>query len=155
MKVAQPPKPKAGKKIPEMARRIRAIENVRARYEGQPYIIGRSDCATLVRTLLVAMGHKKLPKPKPYKTALGAKRELTRLGFESLEAMMDTLLPRIAPAMMRVGDIALVEADPDDAAGDETLVVSLGNKFWGWHPDQMDLAVLMIEPVNLKAAWRA
>lgn len=155
VKVTAPPAPKKFQRVPEMARRMRAIESIRARFEAQPYKIGQSDCAKLVRALLVQMGHKRLPKPKPYKNAIGAKRELTRLGFDSLEAMMDTLLPRIAPAMMLPGDIGLIEADPDDAAGDETLVVSLGSKYWGWHPDQLALAVLMIEPQNIKAAWRA
>lgn len=153
--VTPPPAPKKGKPIPEMARRLRAIESVRARFEGKPYKIGRSDCVKLVRSLLVAMGHKGLPKPKPYKNAIGAKRELTRLGFGSLAVMMDSLLPRIAPAAMLVGDVGLIPADPDDAAGDETLVVSLGNKYWGWHPDQFELAVLVIDPANIRAAWRA
>lgn len=153
--VTPPPPPEKFARVPEMPRRMRAIESVRARFEGKSYKIGRSDCAKLVRALLVAMGHTKLPKPKPYKTALGAKRELTRLGFDSLEQMMDTLLERISPAAMLVGDIGLIPADPDDAAGDETLVVSLGNKYWGWHPDQFELAVLVIDPDNIKAAWRA
>jgi hypothetical protein len=156
MKVTAPPPPKKGKRVPEMARRMRAIESIRARFEGQPYKIGQSDCAKLVRALLVAMGHRGLPKPKPYKNAIGAKRELTRLGFASLEAMMDTLLDRIAPAAMLAGDIALSFADPDDAAGDETLFVHLGsNKFWGWHPDHFALVQLAPEAIHIKAAWRA
>ncbi|MES2902833.1 MAG: hypothetical protein V4696_01485 [Pseudomonadota bacterium] len=156
MKVTPPPSPKKGKRIPEMARRMRAIESVRARFENKPYRIGQSDCAKLVRALLVAMGHKRLPKPKPYKNAIGAKRELKRLGFDSLEAMMDTLLPRIAPAMMLPGDIALIPADPDDAAGDETMIVSLGGaKFWGWHPDHVALVHLVPPASLIKAAWRA
>lgn len=156
MRVTPPPPPKRGRRLPDMARRMRAIESVRARFERKGYKIGTSDCAKLVRALLVAMGHSKLPKPKPYSTALGAKRELTRLGFESLEAMMDRLLPRIAPAMMLAGDVALIEADADDAAGDETMVVALGgDKFWGWHPDQAALAVIIIDLTKIKAAWRA
>ena len=139
-----------------MARRMLAIESIRARFEGKPYKIGQSDCAKLVRALLVKMGHKKLPKPGPYKNAIGAKRELTKLGFKSLEAMMDTLLPRIAPAMMLPGDIALVPADTDDAAGDETMIVSLGGgKFWGWHPDHFALAHLVPDASMIKAAWRS
>lgn len=149
------PGPGKGKRIPDMVRRMRAIESVRARFEHKPYKIGVSDCAKLVRALLTSMGHSKLPKPKPYKNALGAKRELTRLGFANLEAMMDTLLKRIAPAAMLIGDVALIEADPEDAAGEETLIVSLGNKYWGWHPDQFELAVLVIDPTNIKAAWRS
>ncbi len=154
-KVTPPPPPEKFARVPEMTRRMRAIESVRSRFEGKPYKIGQSDCTKLVRALLVSMGHTKLPKPKPYKNAIGAKRELTRLGFASLEQMMDTLLERITPAAMLVGDIGLIPADPDDAAGDETLVVSLGNKYWGWHPDQLALAVLVIDPDNIKAAWRA
>ncbi len=68
---------------------------------------------------------------------------------------MDTLLERIPPAAMLPGDIALIEADPDDAAGDETMIVSLGQKYWGWHPDALTLAVLVVDPINIKAAWRA
>lgn len=155
MKVTPPPAPAKFKRVPEMARRLRAIESLRARFEGQPYKIGRSDCAKMVRALLVQMGHTGLPKPKPYKNAIGAKRELTRLGFASLAAMMDSRLERIAPAAMLIGDIGLVPADPNGAAGDETLVVSLGNKYWGWHLDHFELVVLVIDPANITAAWRA
>ena len=156
MRVTPPPPPKRGRKLPEMTRRVRAIESVRARFERKPYRIGTNDCARLVRALLVAMGHSNLPKPKPYKTALGARRELSRLGFDTLAAMIDSRLERIAPAMMLAGDVGLIEADQDDAAGDETLVVALGaDKFWGWHPDQVGLAVMVIDLGNVKAAWRA
>ena len=155
MKVTPPPRPKPGRHTPVMAKRMRALESLRAKFEGKPYQPGINDCAKLVRPLLVKMGHIKVPKPRPYKNAIGAKRELTRLGFKSLEEMMDSLLPRITPASMLPGDIGLVQADPDGELGDETMVVALGSdKFWGWHPDQVELAVLVIQPDDIKAAWR-
>ncbi len=80
---------------------------------------------------------------------------MKRLGFESLEAMMDALLTRIAPASMLPADIGLVEADPEDQEVVETLVVSLGHKLWGWHPDQEELAIIEPNVGVIKVAWRA
>lgn len=155
-RVTEPPKAKKFQRVPDMTRRMRAIESVRARFEGQPYRIGRTDCATLVRALLVQMGHKGLPKPRPYKNAIGARRELTRLGFASLEGMLDSLLPRIAPAAMLPGDVALSFADPDDAAGDDTLFIYLGsNKYCGWHPDHFALVQMAPQSFHIRAAYRA
>lgn len=149
--VTPPPAPPKFKRRSEMQRRMDALEAVRDRFEGKPFRLGTNDCAQLVRRMLREMGHPALPRPKPYTTELGARRELKRLGFDSLEALMDSLLPRIAPAAMLAGDIGLVDAEP---AGGETLVVSLGHKFWGWNHDHDAMAPL--EPLGdvIKAAWR-
>lgn len=82
---------------------------------------------------------------------------LKALGADNLEELFDNLLPRIAPAAMRAGDIGLIMAEPDAPAWRAgTVVISVGRKFLGWHPDEPFFAVL--EPradAPFIAAWRA
>lgn len=148
---------KKRKKLPELIRRQRAIERIRAKFEGKPFAFGQNDCMKLVRQHLVQMGHRGLPVAPRYSTAVGARLALRGLGVGSLSELMDMLLLPIAPAMMLPGDIGLVAAetgDQDDNFG-ETLVISLGNKVWGWHPDAPGLTVLVLAPGAITKAWRA
>lgn len=153
MKVTPPPLAPTSQRS-EMQRRMDALEAVRERFEGKPFRLGTNDCGQMVRRLLREMGHPSLPNPKRYSTPLGARRELKRLGFDSLEAMMDALLPRIAPAAMLAGDVGLVAGEPE--SGGETLVVSLGRKFWGWNPDGERDVMSVQEPQGdvISIAWR-
>jgi hypothetical protein len=66
--------------------------------------------------------------------------------------LMDSLLPRIAPAEMRLGDLAAV---PGEEGWLDALLVNVApRKFAGWHPDAHLMAVLDIELGNVTAAWR-
>lgn len=142
---------------PEMVRRQQALEKTMTRFAGKTQKLGTADCIQLVRAHLRNMGHRKIPATGQYGTPAGAVRALKKTGFDTFEALFDSLLPRIAPAAMLAGDIALVEAAPDETAiGGGTMVISVGRKFIGWHPSQPELAV--IEPTVEQpfiAAWRA
>lgn len=140
--------------LPELERRRVALEKTMAKYKAKPFAWGKSDCATLLRSHLVAMGHRKVPKLPAYDSALGAKRALGELGFETMEQLLDSLLPRIAPAMMLPGDIAVTggpEGSPLDA-----VVIGVGFKVYGFHEDGEDGAVVITPDPDrpLKGAWR-
>lgn len=150
------------KKLPDLIRRNRALEKTRDKFAGRVFELGVSDCAILARAHLRNMGHKDVPAPGKYRTpkeAAARLKELCRkVGAKKvgLEHLLDALLERIPPAAMLPGDVALVDRE-EGALGVDTasLVVSVGRKFWGWHPDS-ELFVL-IEPTGMpfKAAWRA
>jgi hypothetical protein len=106
-------------------------------------------CIHVFRTHLKNMGHKVPVVPK-FTTALGAKRAMDVAGFADLESMADSFLQRIPPAMMLIGDIALMEGEEIFDA----LVISAGpgGKVFGWHPDAPAFANII--PLQIKAAWR-
>lgn len=149
----------------DLLRRQRALEKTLAKFRGRPFILGKYDCIKAARFHLSVMGHRKLPETGKYSTPLGAQRSLraaiakvTGKGPRkpSLEQLADALLVRIAPAAMLPGDLGLIEEDPDEGVGlGGTMVISVGRKWVGWHPDVQDFAV--IEPAVERpfiAAWR-
>lgn len=149
-------RPKA-KAVPDLVRRNRALIATQARFAGKAFKLGDADCVQLVRYHLGQMGHRGLPKASGYSSPAGVKRTLKGLGFADLESLFDSLLERIPPAFMRPGDIALVQAEEGAPAWQTgTVVISIGRKFLGWHPDADILAVIqptIDEPFI--AAWRA
>lgn len=150
------PKRRKAKPVPELVRRERALSATMQKFAGTEMVLGTSDCVQLVRFHLVKMGHRGLPKPPPYSSPAGVTKALKALGFDNLEGLFDSLLERIPPAFMRPGDIALVQAEkgaPAWRAG--TVVISIGRKFIGWHPDAPTLSIIqptVDEP--FVAAWR-
>jgi hypothetical protein len=145
------------KAVPDLVRRNRALEATLKRFAGKEFDLGSADCIQLVHYHLGAMGHRKLPDPGGYASPAGVTKALKRLGHDDLASLFDSLLPRIAPAFMLPGDIALVKAEkgaPAWRAG--TVVISIGRKFIGWHPDHPVLSI--IQPTidaPFEAAWRA
>lgn len=143
--------------VPDLTRRNRALKATQDKFKLQDFQLGKVDCVQLVRFHLVKMGHQNLPKATGYSSPGGMKKVLQDLGVENLEQLFDKLLPRIAPAAMLPGDIGLVMAEPGAPAWRAgTVVISVGRKFLGWHPDHPMLAIL--EPKvdsPFIAAWRA
>jgi hypothetical protein len=151
---------------PDLIRRQEALDATRAKFKGKPLVLGTYDCIKVMRFHLVKMGHKGLPSPGRYTNALGAKRALAdvmekltgkRPKKPTFEELGDALLPRIPPAAMLPGDIALVPEDEDGGVGlGGAMVVFIGRKFMSWHPDVEWLADIepKIEQPFL-AAWRA
>jgi len=153
--MSKPKRPKK-KRVPDLIRRERALAATMNKFAGKAFDLGGADCVQLVHFHLRQMGHKGLPDPGGYASPAGVTKRLKALGFKSLEELFDSLLPRIAPAFMLPGDIALVEAEKDAPAWRAgTVVISVGRKFLGWHPDADLLAVIqptVDEP--FVAAWR-
>jgi hypothetical protein len=52
-----------------------------------------------------------------YRTQLGSRRMLTRMGWSSLEGMMDAHLERVAPAFAQRGDVVMSEGSLGICAG--------------------------------------
>lgn len=87
--------------------RVAATSATVARFNGQPFILGSTDCARMVAFHLKQLGFKpSLLKAGAYKTEVGARRALQRMGVTSLAEIMDRHFPRWdSPAEARVGDI--------------------------------------------------
>ena len=73
-------------------------------------------------------------------------------GYETLADVFDGLgLPRIAPANMLVGDIAILPGEE----GFDAVVISAGNKLLGWHPDdESGLQPIAEAMAQVTGAWR-
>lgn len=108
-------------------------------------------CVHFARFHLKAMGHK-VPTVPRIRTALAAKRAMKANGWDSVEAMLDSLLPRIAPAMMLLGDLAVVPGED----GFASIMVCAGpQKVMGWHQESGQFVVYDGGIGDLAAAWRA
>lgn len=131
----------------DMLRRQSALEKTVAKYRGRSLDFKTADCVRMARFHLLQMGHRPPALPR-YGSAIGAARALKSAG--GLVAVFDSVLPRIAPAMMLDGDIAVVAGDGGDAT-----MIRVGYKFIGWHQDH-DVAVnMMVDLGDITAAWRA
>jgi hypothetical protein len=152
---AKPKGPKK-KRVPDLVRRERALAATMNQFAGKAFDLGASDCVQLVHYHLKQMGHKGLPDPSGYSSPVGVGKKLKTLGFANLEELFDSLLPRIAPAFMLPGDIALVKSEKGAPAWRSgTVVISVGRKFLGWHPDADLLAIIAPDiEAPFVAAWR-
>lgn len=134
----------------DLLRRQRAIDKTLAKYGGQPFEWGKADCIAMARSHLVAMGVKRLPKLPKYRTAIEARAALKAAGHDSVMSLLDSILPRITPAMALPGD--LVVAEGDEGLGSISLV--LGQKTAGWH-EQEPVFTRRIIPLSIEGCWRA
>ncbi len=99
---------------------------------------------------MVALGHQP-PKMPDLRSALSAERALRATGYENLEALLDSLLPRIAPAAMWLGDLALMPG----VAPFDAVVINVGGKVFGYAEGHDGLRVIEpFGPQPFKAAWR-
>lgn len=131
-------------------RRIRT-QAVVDRFRDRPFSwTGRRTCLHLARAQMRAMGHQP-PKMPDLRSALSAHRALIAAGHDDIAGLLDSLLPRIAPAAMLIGDLALMEGD----SAFDAVVINVGGKVFGYAEDHDGLQV--IQPVGIqpfKAAWR-
>lgn len=72
-------------------------------------------------------------------------------GYETLADIFDGLsLPRIAPAAMLVGDLAMLPGED----GFDAIVICAGGKLLGWHGLADELTVIGEAVAHVTAAWR-
>jgi hypothetical protein len=135
----------------DLVRRQQATQRTLAKYRDQPFSWKNNcTCVHLARFHLLAMGHK-LPRVPRVKSLLAAKRVMESNGWEDTAAMLDCFLPRISPASMLVGDIAVVR--DDSGLGAVTIATGLGlSKVFGWHEEAPGLCVQEIS--EYVGAWR-
>jgi len=135
-----------------LVKRQAALEDVLKRFRGRRCDFVKADCVRLARADLVALGHQP-PQMPCYRTLIGAKRALTKAGFDDLAAMFDSLLPRIPAARLLPGDV-VVMLDGEERWGKGAAAVWVGNgKALGFHPGAAGAAILV--PNRIEAAWRA
>lgn len=133
-----------------LERRHAAIEATMARYRNRPFAWGKVDCARVVAFHLKQLGFKiAISKGGTYKSAVGAKSAIRRMGYETLGDMADGLgLTPIAPARMLLGDVCEVEGD--NPVGTLCLYAGNGNIF-GFHQDHP--ALVALKPNAVLRAW--
>lgn len=139
-------------RTPELLRRNRAVLAVQKRFAGAACDFAAADCIRAVRMLLVKMGHRGLPQLPRYRDAAGARRALGARGFDSVAGLLDSLLPRVAPARLRQGDVIAVAG----AHGLEACFIFVGgDKFMGWHAvnDFAEPVAMTPNPGEIIAAW--
>ncbi|MFH8652329.1 DUF6950 family protein [Sphingomonas paucimobilis] len=137
----------------DLVQRATATEAVIARFRGRPFDwTKRRTCIHLARAQARALGHRPSPVPD-FRSPTSARRALRSTGHETLEALFDSLFPRIPPAAMWIGDLALM------AGGDgfDAVVVCGGGKMIGYHQDHLANGLVNIEPetaAHFVGAWR-
>lgn len=136
-----------------LAERVAATETVIARYRNKPFDWGTTGtCIHLARMQMIAMGHK-APSVPAFRSAIGAGKALKKAGFDTLADLLDTLLPRIPPAAMLVGDLAIMPG----GSGFDAVVIGAGGKVIGYHDDYLDRGVVNVipeGPAPFIGAWR-
>ncbi|QAY77929.1 hypothetical protein [Sphingosinicella sp. BN140058] len=130
---------------------VRQVATARTidRFRQAPHAWGTADCWQMARFHLRGM-KVKLPRCRAYKSAIGAKRALREMGFDTLEGLLDSFLLRIAPAEALLGDIVLMQGD----ALFDAITISVGEKVIGWHQEDMS-RLSNIMPIETIGAWRA
>lgn len=133
-----------------MAQRLAATERVVARFRHHGFSWReRRTCIHLARAQMRAMGHRP-PVIPDFRSALGARKALQKTGHADLAALLDTMLPRIAPLEMMLGDLALVPGED----GLDALGVSAGSALLMYHADADGLVPVKGALLDIKAAWR-
>lgn len=100
------------------------------RFNGQPLVLGKTDCARMVAFHLKQLGLKPpLLKAGYYSTEVGARRALMRMGVSSLSEIMDQHFERWdSPAEARLGDVCCVRGK---TLGDSMQIVLHRNHVLG------------------------
>jgi hypothetical protein len=138
-------------KLPEMEKRKRATEATLARYRGKAFAWSKGvTCIHLAWAQMRNMGHRPPTLPR-FRSALLAKRALQEGGFEAVGELLDSMVPRIAPAQMALGDIATM---PGDAGLDGIVVCAGPGRVFGWREDAPGLVVLTVNMSEFTGAWR-
>jgi hypothetical protein len=97
------------------------------------------------------MGHKPPQLPR-IGSLLGARRALEANGWDDVPAMLDSLLPRIAPLEMRLGDLCTAPGEGELSA---IFVCIPPFKLLGWHEEAEGVVIVDFDRSVLTGAWRA
>ena len=138
--------------LPEMVRRQAATQATMARYRNKvaDWRTGVT-CVHLCRYHLKQMGVK-VPTMPRIRSEFAAVRELKRRGWRNVADLLDSMLPRIPPAAMVMGDLAVMRSE--DGIG-SIMVCAGGNRLIGWREDQPKMVTLGIRLDELDGSWRA
>lgn len=128
----------------DLAARAAATDKVVARFRHRAFDWGnRATCLHLMRAQMRALGHRP-PSIPDFRSPLAARTALAKAGFETVEALLASMLPRIAPLAMIVGDFGVLPGEPPFQAG----VIAAGNgKVLGWHGGDLS----RLHPISVSA----
>jgi len=140
--------------LPELDRRREATQATLDKFRDTAFdwAEGRH-CVRMAAYHLRQMGWRspKLPTIPRVRSALAAKKELQAHGFDSVGQWLDSILVRVPPAAMRLGDLAIVEG----AEGLDAIFVCAGpRRLFGWREDQPTAVVLEVKFDEVQGSWR-
>lgn len=142
---------RGNRQLPELEWRRRATQATLDRYRAVPFDwAARQTCVHLAAFHLRNMGHRP-PAVPGFTTPAGARKALTDRGWDSVSAMLDSMLEPIAPARMLLGDLAVVAGSD----GMEAIVICTGPQaLLGWLPGGESMAVHIGGIAQVTRAWR-
>lgn len=121
-------------------------------FAGQAFAWGRADCVVMVHDHLARAGHA-LPDLPRYRTRKGAIAAVKAQGVETLPALLDVYLKRIAPAFALPGDVIGV-LPPDEGDPLAALIIKSGELCFGWEEDTPMLCNMNLPATASLLAWR-
>ena len=138
----------------DLAQRVTATEKVVARFRNRPFDWAtRRTCIHLARAQARALGHRP-PAIPDFRSPRGAKTALKALGHDTLEQLLDSLFPRIAPLAAWVGDLVIMAGGDGEFDG---IGIVAGGKIIGYHEDHLADGLVNVVPVGpdpYVGAWR-
>ena len=135
-----------------MALRASATNRTVASFAERGFDWDGASCIHLAHLHAQNMGHHP-PELPMFRSRQGALRGLVKTGHRTLEALLDSMFERIAPAQMLVGDLAML---PGEDRRLRAIVIYDGHlSVAGWHEAHPEKLVwLKNMQANLLAAWR-
>lgn len=134
-----------------MQRRQQATQATLNRYRGKAFDWQEGiTCVHLARFHLRQMGRRPPSLPR-FRSALLAKRAMKERGWGSVTEMLDSLLPRIAPAQMTLGDLTMLPGDDGFGA---IFICAGPRRLFGWREDQPVAVMLEVGLDEVAGAWR-
>lgn len=119
---------------------------------GKPFAFGTHDCGQMLRRHLQHMGHRvPIAGVGSYRSILGAKRALRRLGHASLAEALSARFLEIAPAAALIGDVVAMESSNElDALG-----LALGNAaVLSFAETDAGGLAMTFKPMKMLRGWR-
>lgn len=142
---------KGANRLPELEWRKRATAETMERYRDVPFDwASGATCMHMAVFHMRRMGHRPPALPR-FRSAAGARKALDERGFASVSDALDSVLHRIAPSMMWLGDLAVVEG----SEGLESIMVCTGPQaLLGWLPDGTRMMAQIGGIDQVTGAWR-
>lgn len=135
----------------EIERLTAATEATEKRFKDRPFDWSKqATCVHLMRFHAQQLGHK-LPIVPRFRSPLGAKKALKKMGHDDLISLLDELFTPVPAAFTRVGDIIAIPGD----AGFHALLIRGGvTKFLGWHEHAEGCTIIECGLDVAVGAWR-
>jgi hypothetical protein len=136
------------KTLAERGQRTQAIID---RFYEQPFNWRGAHCIKLAAAQGKAMGHKLPPLPT-FRSALGAKRALSKRDAANVAELLDHYFVRLpAPAFALLGDLCVL---PGEEGLDTVCIADGQGNLWGWHgSDPSKLSAIKFAGDSMIASW--